>query len=245
MHVLTAEGLNRNFGDLAAVKDVDLKVTQGEIRALIGPNGAGKSTLLNLLAGTLSPSSGKIRLGKEDITRLPVYQRSRRGINRSYQVVNLFTELTCRQVLQLAIQRDLSLKDWLSTKGMAAIARRADALLEAAGLQNFADDESTAISHGLQKHLEIALALVNESQVLLLDEPMAGMSARERTDLREHLRKLAGRRTIIFVEHDMEMVMSLADTVTVMHNGSIIAEGTPEEIRASTAAKSAYLGAAH
>lgn len=242
MSALTAEGVSRNFGDLAAVNNVHLSVTSGEIRALIGPNGAGKSTLLNLLAGTLTPSSGKILLGTEDITRLPVHERARRGINRSYQVVNLFAELTCREVLQLAIQRDLSLRVWLTKAGTAEIVHRADAALEAAGLREVADEESIHISHGLQKHLEIALALVNESRVLLLDEPMAGMSARERTDLREHLRKLAGQRTIVFVEHDMEMVMSLADSVTVMHNGAVIAEGTPEEVRKSTAAQNAYLG---
>jgi len=245
MSALTAEGVSRHFGGLAAVNNVHLSVTSGEIRALIGPNGAGKSTLLNLLAGTLTPSSGKILLGTEDITRLPVHERARRGINRSYQVVNLFAALTCREVLQLAIQRDLSLRAWLTKAGTAEIVHRAETALEAAGLRDVADEESICISHGLQKHLEIALALVNESRVLLLDEPMAGMSARERTDLREQLRKLAGQRTIVFVEHDMETVMSLADSVTVMHNGTVIAEGTPEEVRKSTAAQSAYLGTQH
>ena len=242
MSGLTTEGLSRSFGGLAAVNDVHLRVSTGEIRALIGPNGAGKSTLLNLLAGTLTPSAGRILLGTEDITRLSVHERARRGINRSYQVVNLFAEMTCREVLQLAIQRDLALRAWLSKAGTAQIVLLADAALEAAGLRDVADVESIRISHGLQKHLEIALALANESRVLLLDEPMAGMSARERTDLRENLRKLAGQRTIVFVEHDMEMVMSLADSVTVMHNGTVIAEGTPEEVRSSTAAQSAYLG---
>lgn len=240
---LRAERLSRYFGGLAAVHDVDLKVAQGEIRALIGPNGAGKSTLLNLLSGTLSPSAGRIWLGDDDITSLPVYERVRRGVNRSYQVVNLFPELTCREVLQLAIQRDLSLRTWLSAAGTMVIVRKTDALLEAAGLRDVANEESIMISHGLQKHLEIALALANDSRILLLDEPMAGMSARERTDLRERLRQLARQRTILFVEHDMEMVMSLADTVTVMHNGRVIAEGTPAEVRGSAAANSAYLGA--
>jgi branched-chain amino acid transport system ATP-binding protein len=242
MSALTVEGLSRSFGGLTAVSNVDLRVMAGEIRALIGPNGAGKSTLLNLLAGTLNPDSGRILLGTEEITRLPVHERSRRGINRSYQVVNLFAELTCRQVLQMATQRDLPLTSWFTKSGTAEIERRADEALKAAGLQDVADEESIRISHGLQKHLEIALALINDSKVLLLDEPMAGMSARERTDLRERLRKLAGSRTIVFVEHDMEMVMSLADTVTVMHNGSVIAEGTPEVVRMSTAAQDAYLG---
>jgi branched-chain amino acid transport system ATP-binding protein len=241
MSALTTEGVSRSFGGLAAVANVDLRVTAGEIRAIIGPNGAGKSTLLNLLAGTLAPSAGKILLGTEDITRLSVHERARRGINRSYQVVKLFEGLTCREVLQLAIQRDLSLREWLTPGGTAEIIRRADLALEAAGLRDVAQQESIRISHGLQKHLEIALALANESRVLLLDEPMAGMSFRERADLRERLRALAGPRTIVFVEHDMEMVMSLADSVTVMHNGSIIVSGTPEQVRQSTAAQTAYL----
>ena len=241
MLALTAEGVSRSFGGLTAVANVDLCVKAGEIRAIIGPNGAGKSTLLNLLAGTLAPSVGKILLGTEDITRLSVHERARRGISRSYQVVKLFEGLTCREVLQLAIQRDLSLRDWFTSGGTAEIIRRADLALEAAGLSEVAQQESIRISHGLQKHLEIALALANESRVLLLDEPMAGMSSRERADLRERLRALAGPRTIVFVEHDVEMVMSLADLVTVMHNGSIIAEGTPEQVRQSTAAQTAYL----
>jgi branched-chain amino acid transport system ATP-binding protein len=241
MSALTAEGVSRSFGGLAAVANVDLCVKAGEIRAIIGPNGAGKSTLLNLLAGTLAPSAGKILLGTEDITRLSVHERARRGINRSYQVVKLFEGLTCREVLQLAIQRDLSLRDWFTSGGTAEIIRRADLALAAAGLSDVAQQESIRISHGLQKHLEIALALANESRVLLLDEPMAGMSSRERADLRERLRALAGPRTIVFVEHDMEMVMSLADLVTVMHNGSIIAAGTPEQVRQSAAAQTAYL----
>ena len=241
MLALTAEGVSRSFGGLAAVANVDLYVKAGEIRAIIGPNGAGKSTLLNLLAGTLAPSVGKILLGTEDITRLSVHERARRGISRSYQVVKLFEGLTCREVLQLAIQRDLSLREWFTSGGTAEIIRRADLALEAAGLSDVAQQESIRISHGLQKHLEIALALANEFRVLLLDEPMAGMSSRERADLRERLRALAGPRTIVFVEHDVEMVMSLADLVTVMHNGSIIAEGTPEQVRQSTAAQTAYL----
>lgn len=245
MEVLKAEALTRSFGQLVAVRDVNLSVRQGELRALIGPNGAGKSTLLNILAGTLEPSAGRILYGGEDVTRLPVHARARRGISRSYQVVALFPELSCRQVLQLAVQRDLGPRSWLSRAAMARAGERADELLEQAGLSHLRNEESTRVSHGLQKRLEIALALVNDSKVLLLDEPMAGMSAGERAELGELLRRLAGSRTIIFVEHDMEMVMSLAEYVTVLHNGSVIAEGTPDEVRRSSEARSAYLGSEH
>ena len=242
MVALTVDRLTRSFGGLVAVNEASLRVNEGEIRALIGPNGAGKSTLLNLLAGTLKPDSGTIFLGEHEITGLPVHERSRRGINRSYQLVNLFAGLTCRDVLQLAMQRDLAVRAWLSRDGTREIRRRADAALQAAGLEDVASEESTRISHGLQKHLEIAIALANDSRILLLDEPMAGMTARERTELRERLRTRAGDRTIVFVEHDIEMVMTLADRVTVMHNGSVIAEGSPDEVRRNTAAQSAYLG---
>jgi len=245
MAVLETEGLSRNFGGLAAVQNASITVRPGEIRALIGPNGAGKSTLLNLLSGTLAPTAGRIRFGDRDITGLPVHERALLGIARSYQVVNLFSELTCREVLQLAIQRDLRLRDWVSAPSQAEVARRADAALASAGLGEFADEESIRISHGLQKHLEIALALVNESSLLLLDEPMAGMTAAERMQLREKLRKLAGERTIVFVEHDMEMVMTLADVVTVLHNGSVVAQGTPEEVRANPVAQKVYLRSQH
>ncbi len=245
MVVLKAEALTRSFGPLLAVRNVNLSVRQGELRALIGPNGAGKSTLLNMLAGTLAPTGGRILYGGEDVTRLPVHARARRGISRSYQVVTLFPDLTCRQVLQLAVQRDLKLSNWLSRDGIARAEQRADELLEQAGLSHVKDEESTRISHGLQKRLEIALALVNDSKTLLLDEPMAGMSAGERADLGQLLRRLAGARTIVFVEHDMEMVMSLAESVTVLHNGSVIAEGTPNEVRKSSEARSAYLGYEH
>lgn len=243
--MLKAEALSRSFGPLIAVRDVNLSVREGELRALIGPNGAGKSTLLNMLAGTLAPTSGRILFAEEDITRLPVHARARRGISRSYQVVTLFPDLTCRQVLQLAVQRDSGLTKWLAREGIARAEQRADELLEEAGLSQVKNEESTRISHGLQKRLEIALALVNDSKLLLLDEPMAGMSAGERADLGKLLRRLAESRTIVFVEHDMEMVMSLADSVTVLHNGGVIAEGTPDEVRKSSEARSAYLGNEH
>jgi len=238
---LQTTGVSRSFGGLLAVDRVDLTVRRGELRALIGPNGAGKSTLLNLLAGTLAPSAGSIRLGDRNITRASVPQRALLGIGRSFQVVNLFEGLTCRQVLELALQRDVPMRRWALPSGAAAIRRRAAEALEAAGLASIADEESTRISHGLQKRLEIALALANAPRVLLLDEPMAGMSAEERIALRETLRQVAGRSTIVFVEHDIEMVMSLAASVTLLHNGTIVCEGTPDEVRRNPVAQDVYL----
>ena len=243
--VLRTEYLSRSFGGLLAVNDVHLEVRAGEIRALIGPNGAGKSTLLNLLAGNLMPDVGRILMDNDDVTRLAVHERARLGMSRSFQVVSLFADLTCREVLEIAVQRDLSAKSWFCRSGRQEIRKLADAALVSAGLQDVADEETNRISHGLQKHLEIALALVGGARVLLLDEPMAGMSASERIDLRERLRRLGSARTVLFVEHDIEMVMSLADSVTVMHNGSVIADGSPRQVQADAAAQRAYLGAQH
>lgn len=234
-------GVSRSFGGLQAVNRVDLAVHRGELRALIGPNGAGKSTLLNLLAGTLGPSAGSIRLGDRDITRTPVFERALLGIGRSFQVVTLFEGLTCRQVLELAMQRDVPARRWASPSGAAGIRRRAEEALDSAGLASIANEESTRISHGLQKRLEIALALANAPRVLLLDEPMAGMSAEERVSLRDVLRRVAERSTVIFVEHDIEMVMSLARRVTLLHNGAIVCEGSPDEVRHNPVAQEVYL----
>lgn len=214
---------------------------RGELRALIGPNGAGKSTLLSLLAGSLAPTSGSIHLGDRDITRASVHQRALLGIGRSFQVVTMFEGLSCRQVLELALQRDVPALRWASRSGAALIRRRAEEALDSAGLAAIAEQDSTRISHGLQKRLEIALALANSPRVLLLDEPMAGMSAEERVALRDTLRQVAEKSTVIFVEHDIEMVMSLARRVTLLHNGAVVLEGTPGEVRDSPVAQDVYL----
>ena len=244
MHILRTTGVSRSFGKFTAVDAVDLQVANAGIHALIGPNGAGKSTLLNLLAGTLRVSSGQIHYEDRDITTLPVYARARIGISRSYQVVSLFAGLTCRDALQLALQRDLSVTDWLSRSRMKRLREQADHILQAVDLLDYASVDTMELSHGLQKRLEISLALANASKLMLLDEPMAGMSASERVDLAEQVRKLAKDRAILLVEHDIDMVMYLADTVTVLHNGAIVASGSPTEVRADGRAQSVYLQAA-
>lgn len=242
--ILSTEALWRNYGGLTAVRDVSLAIRQGELRALIGPNGAGKSTLLNLLAGTVRPTKGRVFFRDQDITGAPVHKRARLGIGRSYQVVTLFGQLTCREVIELALQRDCGTRGWLSKGRAADRARDADRVLDAAGLGGIAEFESTSISHGMQKRLELALCLACESELLLLDEPMAGMSTSERGDLRDLLRGMTPRRTVVFVEHDMDMVMTLADRVTVLHNGSVIADGKPEEVRSNEMVRRVYLHAA-
>lgn len=243
MNILETVNVSRSFGKFTAVDAVDLHIPATGIHALIGPNGAGKSTLLNLLAGTFPVSGGRIHYEGRDITRLPIHARARIGISRSYQVVTLFAGLKCHEAMQLALQRDLPVATWLSPGSMRKVRKKADELLEALDLLDVADADTTELSHGLQKHLEIALALANSSKLLLLDEPMAGMSVSERAALAVRMRALAKDRSIVLVEHDIDMVMSLADTVTVLHNGAVIASGDPAGVRANSMAQSVYLQA--
>ena len=244
MRIIETQELTLRFGPLIAVAGVNLDVRAGDIHAIIGPNGAGKTTLLNLIAGSLRPTSGSIRFCGQDITRLPIHRRAMLGISRSFQIVKLFSGLTCQQVMQLADQRDKSAIHWLSEKHSKLIAQHALSLLRNAGLDDYADVETTNLSHGLQKHFEIALALANKSRVLLLDEPMAGMNVGERGDLVRTMRRLAGEQTIVFVEHDIETVMSVATRISLMHNGQLIVDGSPAEVRNNTLARTIYLGAA-
>lgn len=244
MHILKTAGVSRSFGKFKAVNSVTLQVESSGIHALIGPNGAGKSTLLNLLAGTLQVSGGQIHYENRDITALPVHSRARIGISRSYQVVSLFADLTCSEVLQLALQRDLRVTDLLWRSRTKQVREKADHILRTVGLQDYSSINTMELSHGLQKRLEISIALANDSRLMLLDEPMAGISASERIDLAEQVRTLAKDRAILLVEHDIDMVMSLADTVTVLHNGAVVASGSPAEVRADGVAQSVYLQAA-
>lgn len=244
MRIIETQELTLRFGPLIAVAGVNLDVRAGDIHAIIGPNGAGKTTLLNLIAGSLRPTSGSIRFCGQDITRLPIHRRAMLGISRSFQIVKLFSGLTCQQVMQLAVQRDKSAIHWLSERQSKLVAQHAFSLLKSAGLADYADVETTNLSHGLQKHFEIALALANKSRVLLLDEPMAGMNVGERGDLVRTMRRLAGEQTIVFVEHDIETVMSVATRISLMHNGQLIVDGSPAEVRNNTLARTIYLGAA-
>jgi branched-chain amino acid transport system ATP-binding protein len=243
--IIQAEQLTMRFGPFTVLSELDLEVRAGEVHAIIGPNGAGKTTLLHVLAGDLLPSAGRIRFDGKDITFVPMYRRARLGLGRSYQIARLFPGVTCQQALQLALQRDSPARDWLSRGRCRLLAERALSMLETAGMAQCAHQETTSLSHGLQKQLEIVLALANEPRLLLLDEPMAGMSASERIELGARIRLLAARQTIVLVDHDIEMVMSIADRISVMHNGRIVVEGSPSEVRASRIAQAIYLGAAN
>ncbi|HEX9278406.1 MAG TPA: ABC transporter ATP-binding protein [Casimicrobiaceae bacterium] len=242
--ILATQGLSRRFGGLMAAGNVTIELHRGRLHALVGPNGAGKTTLINLLSGELRASAGTIRYRGEDITRLSPDRRSRIGIGRSYQKTNIFPGFTvfenCRIAAQSRTPRVLHIMaDALDYAPVCNAARRA---LEAAELNGRGSLVAAALSHGEQRQLEIAMVLATAPDVLLLDEPLAGMGAEEAARMIELLKKLAPGHAILLVEHDMDAVFALADTITVMVNGQVLESGPPERIRASVAVRQAYLG---
>jgi branched-chain amino acid transport system ATP-binding protein len=242
--ILATRGLSRRFGGLMAAANVTIELHRGRVHALLGPNGAGKTTLINLLSGELRASAGTIHYRGEDITHSTPDRRSRLGIGRSYQKTNIFPGFTafenCRIAAQSREPRALHvLADALRYAPVCEAARRA---LQAAELDGRSNRVASALSHGEQRQLEIAMVLATAPHVLLLDEPLAGMGAEEAGRMVELLRKLAPDHAILLVEHDMDAVFALADTITVMVNGQVLESGPPEQIRASAAVRQAYLG---
>ncbi len=242
--LLSAQGMVKRFGGLAAVNDVSVDLWRGRIHAVIGPNGAGKSTLTNLLSGDLPPTSGTVHLLGQDVTGLSVEQISRRGLGRSYQKTNIFLPFTVFENVRLAAQsRTPHASAWLrQALGFGDINARAQRALELAELAHRHDMPASAISHGEQRQLEIAMTLATDPQVLLLDEPLAGMGQAEAERMIALLKKLKTDHAIMLVEHDMDAVFELADHLTVMVNGQVIASGSPAEVRGDAAVQAAYLG---
>lgn len=241
---LRTEALSKSFGGLHAVADVTIAFQLGEVHAIIGPNGAGKTTLINLLSGDLAPSAGRIFLDEREITGQPAYRISQLGVGRSYQRTNIFPELTCRRNCWLAAQSRLpsSMRFIKPAKRYGQIAARVEHALALAGLARRQGLTASTLSHGEQRQLEIAMLLATEPNILLLDEPMAGMGARESDALVGLIRRLAEDHTVVLIEHDMDAVFAVAETLTVMVDGRILESGSPEEIRRSEAVRSAYLG---
>jgi branched-chain amino acid transport system ATP-binding protein len=242
--ILQTRGLSRHFGGLSAVGDVSLACEMGQVHAVIGPNGAGKSTLVNLLSGDLPASAGEVLFEGRDITGFAAERISQLGIARSYQKTNLFLPFTAFENCRLAAQSRLPnsmhfFRPALARKDLNAAARRA---LTQAGLADRADVVVSALSHGEQRQVEIAMALATRPRVLLLDEPLAGMGAEESARIVALLRELAQDHAILLVEHDMDAVFAIADTLTVMVNGCVLESGPPSQIRASRAVQEAYLG---
>jgi branched-chain amino acid transport system ATP-binding protein len=242
--LLRTEGLCRNFGSLAAVQDVTLTVRTGELRSIIGPNGAGKTTLFRLISGEMSPSSGRIQFKGREIAGLPQHTVARLGIAKSYQITNIFPHLSVLENVRVAAQGYAHAFDfWSRADRLSAARERARVVLESVGLGEKTERVAAFLSHGEKRHLEIAIALAPEPTLLLLDEPTAGMSPEETDSTMVLIRALAKGRTILVVEHKMKLVMGISDRITVLHQGQILAEGTPEEIRNSALVQQTYLGA--
>jgi branched-chain amino acid transport system ATP-binding protein len=242
--LLSAENLTRHFGGLAANQDVNLTLEAGVLHALLGPNGAGKSTCINMLSGDLPPTRGTIRFRGEDITRLTAYQRSRVGIGRSYQRTNIFPKFTVLENCRLAAQ-SRNQQPWrIFTDAMRLgdTVQRARAAIAEAGLGGRESVVAGTLSHGEQRQLEIAMVLATDAQVLLLDEPLAGMGSDESAQMVELLNGLKKTRAILLVEHDMDAVFAVADLITVMVNGVVLESGPPDQIRSSPQVQEAYLG---
>ena len=245
--LLSAKHLTKRFGGLAAVNDVSVDLCRNQIHAVIGPNGAGKSTLTNLLSGDFPPTSGTVQLGGRDITGWSPEKISQQGLGRSYQKTNIFLPFTVWENVRLAAQsRTPYAARWLHTAGrMADINTRAEKALELACLTARRHSVAGTTSHGEQRQLEIAMTLATEPQVLLLDEPLAGMGVAEAERMVNLLLGIKKQHGMLLVEHDMDAVFTLADRLTVMVNGQVIASGTPAEIRADAGVQAAYLGEEH
>jgi len=240
--LLRTEDLTVRFGGLTALNQVNFAVARDEIRAIIGPNGAGKSTFFNCLTGVLRPSAGRILFNGEEITGLPPDRISHKGIARSYQITNILPNATAFENVRIAAQsRRHSWSLLTHYRSYRDVTEKAEAALAAVGLLGKSDDLAANLSHGEQRNLEIGIALATEPQLLCLDEPTAGMSATETRDTMELVRSIAKDLTILIIEHDMQVVMELAQRITVLHYGEVLAEGTPSEIQQNPRVLEVYL----
>jgi branched-chain amino acid transport system ATP-binding protein len=244
--LLRIEGLTKAFGGFVAIRDVNLTVERGQMASVIGPNGAGKSTLFNLVTGHLQPTQGRIYFGDRDITGRTPHTICQMGIGRSFQRTNIFPRLTVFDNVQVAVLSHLKRSLNLMTPARALVHDETMALLDSVGLAGEAQSTSGTLSYGLQKQLELGIALASEPQVLLLDEPTAGMSPQETADTIALIGRIVRERglTLLFTEHDMDVVFSIAERITVLHQGSILAEGTPDEVQRNEDVQRIYLGEA-
>ena len=241
---LRTQGLQKHFGGLAAVNDVSLECHVGQLHAVIGPNGAGKTTLINLLSGDLAPSGGRVELLGNEVTGFAAHRISQLGVGRSYQRTNIFMRFTAFENCRLAAQSRLptSMRFLRSAVRYCEVNDAAARALALAGLRGRTGVVAAELSHGERRQLEVAMTLATKPKVLLLDEPLAGMGADESACMVELLRTLVNGHAMLLVEHDMDAVFALADTLTVMVNGAVLATGTPEQIRANDEVQRAYLG---
>jgi branched-chain amino acid transport system ATP-binding protein len=238
--------VSKSFGGLRALTDVSLSVAQGEIHAVIGPNGAGKSTLFNVMTGLFPPDSGEVIFDGERISGLPPYRIIRRGVGRSFQITNIFPRMTVFENVQVALFAHYRKSDRLLSRArkFQGIAEEAVSILEQVGLQEQCGGSASVLSHGDQKRLEIAISLASRPRLLMLDEPTAGMSRFESRETVGLLKKISQEQglTLVFTEHDMDIVFGISERLTVLHQGLVIAAGTPAEIKANPEVRKAYLG---
>ena len=242
--LLEVRGLSKSFGALRASDAIDFEVTEGETHAVIGPNGAGKTTFISQLSGDLRPDAGTIRFSGEDVTALRAPARAQKGFARSFQITSIYRDFTALDNVAMAVQAHAghSFRFWRPAREEAALRDPARRMLEEVGLGARADVLAANLAHGEQRQLEVAMALATRPRLLLLDEPVAGMGSDETQRMVSFLSTLKGRQTIILVEHDMDAVFSLADRISVLVYGRIIATGTPQEVRANPEVRRAYLG---
>ena len=245
--LLEITGLKKHFGGVWATGGVDLRVAENEIHALIGPNGAGKTTLIHLISGGLAADAGRVRFAGEDITRLPMHARVARGITRSYQITQVFPQLPLIENVRLAVQArrgefGTSFSFWRPASADYRMIEEAEEWLGQVGLAEQAGTFARDVSHGERRALELAMALATRPRLLLLDEPMAGMGPEESEHMANLIASLKGRQTLLLVEHDMDIVFRLADRVSVLVAGRVIASGAPDAVRADPEVRRAYLG---
>jgi branched-chain amino acid transport system ATP-binding protein len=248
MNFLEVQNVSKRFGSLIAVRDVSLSVGKGEMRAIIGPNGAGKTTFFNLLSGFFAPSAGSIAFDGQDVTALPAHRRVALGMARTFQITEIFPELSVFENIRIGAESACGyrLRPWIGRAETEKVRKRVEQALELAGLAAKSGRLVGELSHGDQRAAEIAMVLSLEPRLLLLDEPTAGMGDQETYAITQLIRRLhkSGAFTIVLIEHDMRVVFHLADKITVLDRGAILAEGTPAEIAASEEVQAAYLGKA-
>jgi branched-chain amino acid transport system ATP-binding protein len=248
MSMLEARGVTKRFGNLVAVNDISMSIEPGELRAIIGPNGAGKTTFFNMLTGFFAPTAGQIVLEGEDITRQSAQERVKHGMARTFQITEIFPEMTVRENVRIAVEAadGFSLRVWTSRAEAAQLRDDIELNLALTELSAKADRLVGELSHGDQRAAEIAMALALKPRVLLLDEPTAGMGEQETFQVASLIRRLHkhSNYTIVLIEHDMRVVFNLADRITVLAEGSMLADGTPQQIGDNPAVQAAYLGAA-
>jgi branched-chain amino acid transport system ATP-binding protein len=246
--LLVTENLTRRFGELVAVDSVDLVVEEGEFRSVIGPNGAGKTTLFNCITGALAASEGTVRFDGEDVTDLPSHERVRRGIGRSFQITNVFGGLSVRENVRLAAQAvgepDLSPRELLlrDHTGFADVEARTDEVLAQVDLDGRGHERASSLSYGDRRRLEIGLVLATDPKIVLLDEPTAGMGAEETAATMDLIGDVLADRSLLLIEHDIELVMDVSDRITVLERGAILTTGTPAEVAGDDEVQQAYLG---